>query len=100
MRLPANELPERVKHVLGEAREAHLDLLRLLVLGDVERIVVAGGGGRGGVAPVEVVRLDADVRRRHPLRVGAERRSRERVGALCFRFDQRPAGASHHGPER
>ena len=96
----ADELSELAEDVVGEEREAGLDLLRLLVFGDVEGVVVARHRCARRVAAVRVVGFDAHVRRRHQLGVGTEREARGALGEARFRFDEGPGGRRAHREER
>lgn len=103
VRLPPHQLPELEKDVIRKEGEARLDLLGLLVLGDVERVVVPCRGRGWGVGTVGIVWLDSDVRGGHQLRVRAEREARAR-GALSrvarFGFDELPGRTRAHREPR
>jgi hypothetical protein len=101
--LAAHELAELEHEVIGDAIEPGLEVVRLLVLVDVERRGVAAAERRRPVRALDRVRLDADVRRRHRLGVRPHREPAVAVKrAACFRLDPIPwlahGGSLRHAP--
>src|SRR5262249_28412651 len=84
VRFAGHQLRDLGEHALGDAIEAGLEIVRLLVFVDVERIAVRHAERAHAGSARRCIRLDADVRRRHRLGVRAQRELAKRALRLCF----------------
>ena len=95
--LAADQLRELAEQVRRDVVEPRRELLRLLVLRDVERAIVRRARRAGRPRAVRIVGLDADVRRRHRLRVRADWEGAMAECAARLRLDAHPAVLVVHG---